>query len=167
MYDAVPTHPRQLRPTRSCMPSAWRASPGPTRRRTWTGCAARCASSTRSPSWARAAVGAAAHRGLRPRPGRADRQPGGADGAGRPEGHLPQRLAGGGRRQHGRPDVPGPEPLPGATACPTWCARINNALQRADQIDHAEGKDGERLLVRARSSPTPRPASAARSTPSS
>ena len=95
-----------------------------------------------------AAVGAAAHRGLRPRARRAHRQPGRADGARGPEGHLPLRLAGGGRRQHRRADVPRPEPLPGRTASPTWCARINQALRRADQIEHAEGK-ARALLVRA------------------
>ncbi len=50
------------------------------------------------------------------------------------------RLAGRRRREHRRPDVPGPEPLPGRTACPTVVRRINAALQRADQIEHAEGK---------------------------
>ena len=35
-----------------------------------------------------------------------------------------------------------------STACPTWCSRINHALRRADQIEHAEGKD-DALLVRA------------------
>ena len=51
--------------------------------------------------------------GLRRHPRRADRQPGRAAGQGGPEGHLPVRLAGGGRRQPGRADLPGPEPLPG------------------------------------------------------
>ena len=45
-------------------------------------------------------------------------------------------------------------------------AAINNAFRRADQIQHAEGAGRSRLL-RSRSWPTPRPASAARSTPSS
>ena len=39
--------------------------------------------------------------------------PGGADGPGRAQGHLWLRLAGGGGRQPGRADLPGPEPVPG------------------------------------------------------
>src|ERR1700746_3638768 len=42
---------------------------------------------------------------------------------------------------------------------PAVVRRLNNALLRADQIDWAEGRTGSR-----RSSPTPRPASEARST---
>jgi isocitrate lyase len=52
-----------------------------------------------------------------------------------------------------------------ANSVPAMVRRINNALQRTDQITWptgARGPDGWR-----RSSPTPRPASAARSTPSS
>ena len=45
-------------------------------------------------------------------PRRADRRPGGADGEGRAEGDLPERLAGRRRREPRRPDVPRPEPLP-------------------------------------------------------
>ena len=46
------------------------------------------------------------------------------------------------------------------------CERINHALQRADQIEHARRRRRHATGSR-RSSPTPRPASAARSTPSS
>ena len=51
-------------------------------------------------------------RTLRRVAGRADRQPGGAAGARRAAGDLPERLAGGGRREPGRADVSRPEPLP-------------------------------------------------------
>ncbi len=79
------------------------------------------------------------------------------------EGDLLQRLAGGGRRQHRRPDVSRSEPLSGrqragaraphqprAPSAPTrsTCSRTGTAPAR-------------RPLVRRRSSPTPRPASAA------
>ena len=46
------------------------------------------------------------------------------------------------------------------SSVPTVVKRINNALARCDQIDHAEGEERHRL-VRARSWPTPRRASAA------
>ena len=58
----------------------------------------------------------------------------------RPQGDLPLRLAGRGRRQPRRADVPRPEPLPGEQRPAASCERINQALQRADQIEHAEGK---------------------------
>ena len=109
--------------------------------------------------------GGCSRRALRPRPRGAHRQPGRADGRGRAEGDLRQRLAGGRRRQPRRPDVSRPEPLSGRQRARRWCARINNALHRADQIDIAEGRSDQRLLP-ARSWPTPRPASAACSTPS-
>ena len=48
------------------------------------------------------------HRALRQHAGRADRQPGHAAGQGRPQGHLPLRLAGRRRRQQQRRDVPRP-----------------------------------------------------------
>jgi hypothetical protein len=47
------------------------------------------------------------------------RQPGRADGAGRPQSHLSQRLAGRRRRQPGRPNLSRPEPLPGQQR-PRW-----------------------------------------------
>ena len=54
-----------------------------------------------------------------------------------------------------------------ANSVPAVVRRINNALlRRADQIDWAEGDEPTSTGSR-RSSPTPRPASAARSTPSS
>ena len=51
--------------------------------------------------------------GVRPRARRADRQPGRAAGPGRARGDLPVRLAGRRRRQPVRPDLPGPDPVPG------------------------------------------------------
>ena len=53
-----------------------------------------------------------------------------------------------------------------ANCVPALVRRINNALLRADQIEHAEGEAPTATGSR-RSSPTPRPASAGRSTPSS
>ena len=53
-----------------------------------------------------------------------------------------------------------------ANSVPAVVRSINSALLRADQIEHAEGKTRARTGSRP-SSPTPRPASAARSTPSS
>ena len=53
-----------------------------------------------------------------------------------------------------------------ANSVPALVRRINNALLRADQIEWAEGDDATATGSR-RSSPTPRPASAARSTRSS
>ncbi len=47
-----------------------------------------------------------------------------------------------------------------ANSVPAVVRRINNTLLRADQIHHAEGNDVDRL-VRSRSSPMPKPASAA------
>ena len=44
---------------------------------------------------------------------RDDRRPGGADGEGRPQGDLPLRLAGRGRREPLGQHVSRPEPLPG------------------------------------------------------
>ena len=53
-----------------------------------------------------------------------------------------------------------------ADSVPTVVRRINSALQRADQIAARRGRRTARTGSR-RSWPTPRPASAARSTPSS
>ena len=53
---------------------------------------------------------------------RADRQPGGAAGQGRPEGHLPVRLAGGGRRQPGRRRPTRTRASTRPTRCPRWSA---------------------------------------------
>ena len=69
-----------------------------------------------------------------------DRQPGHAAGQGRAEGDLPVRLAGGGRRQPGWPDVSDQSLYP-ADSVPAVVKRINNTLLRADQLHHAEGKD--------------------------
>ena len=93
---------------------------------------------------------------IHPEPGRAHRQPGGAAGAGRAEGHLPQRLAGGGRRQlaPGR-CIPTRACIP-PTACPRWCARSTTPCMRADQIQPARRASGTRIGSRP-SWPTPRP----------
>ena len=56
-------------------------------------------------------------------------------------------LAGGRGRQPRRPDVPRPEPVPGQQR-PQVVRRINQALLRADQIEHAEG-EARASLVRA------------------
>ena len=69
---------------------------------------------------------------------RAHRQPGGAAGEGRAQGHLSLGLAGRGRRQQSPRDVSRPDALPGRTRCPMVVQRINNALQRADQIQTME-----------------------------
>jgi isocitrate lyase len=132
------------RPT-STPPLRWHRPPvhaQPTSR----SCAARSRSSTRSPSSAPALWELLHTSPTCTRARRADRQPGGADGARGPEGHLPLGLAGRRRRQHRRPDVPRPEPLPGRLGARTCVKRINQALLRADQIEHAEGKAQARLV---------------------
>ena len=60
------------------------------------------------PARRREAVEPDQHRALRQHARRADRQPGHAAGQGRPQGHLPVGLAGRGRRQQQRRDVPRP-----------------------------------------------------------
>ena len=117
-----------------------------TRPRTSCACAAPCTSNTR---W-RACGAEKLWSLLHDEPyvnalGRADRQPGHADGRGRPEGDL--SVAAG--RSRPTPTSPARCIRTSAcirpTACRTWCERINNALRRADQIQHAEGNDGDRL----------------------
>ena len=85
---------------------------------------------------------------------------------GRIAGDLPVRLAGGGRRQRRGPDLPRPVPLP----------RQLRAAGRAPHQQRVAAGRPDRLGLRRRdehpsgwrrSSPTPRPASAVRSTPSS
>ena len=108
----------------------------------------------------RAALGAPARGAVRRRARRADRRPGRADGEGRPEGDLPLRLAGRGRREPRRPDLPRPEPLPGEQRARAGasgstrrsCAPTRSSTPRAT----ARTATGSR-----RSWPTPRPASAA------
>ena len=88
-----------------------------------------------------AAVAPAARGGLRRRAGRADRQPGGAAGAGRLAGHLPVRLAGGRGRQPGRRDVPGPEPVPGQLRPPGGAPDQQRAAPRGpDQLGGVRGR---------------------------
>ena len=51
------------------------------------------------------------------------------------------RLAGGGGREHGRHMYPDQSLYP-SNSVPQVVKRINQALQRADQIDHMEGRSG-------------------------
>ena len=101
-----------------------------------------------------------------PRARRAHRQPGGADGPRRAQGDLRQRLAGGRRRQHCRADLPRPEPLPGRQRARRWCAASTTPCSAPTRSSTPRARDDATTGSR-RSSPTPRPASAARSTPSS
>ncbi len=55
------------------------------------------------------------------------------------QGDLRQRMAGRGRCQQRRQMYPDQSLYP-ADSVPNLCRRINNALQRADQVHHAEGK---------------------------
>ena len=146
--------------TPSGSPSAGRASTVRTRRRTSSGCAARSRSSTRSRGSARERLwDLAARPGTTSSARRAHRQPGRAEG---PAGLKAiysrgwQVAADANLAGQMYPD----QSLYPANSVPHVVQRINQALHRADQIEHAEGKHGT-LLVRARSSPTPRPASAA------
>ena len=95
---------------------------------------------------------------------RCDRQPGHADGARRPRGDLPFRLAGCGRQQYRRRDVPGPEPLSLRIPDPN-CASGSTALLHAPTRSNMR-KAPSRATGLRRSSPTPRPASEDRSMPS-
>src|ERR1700744_1335443 len=82
-----------------------------------------------------AAVAAAAPRGLREHPGRADRQPGRPAGAGRAQGHLPVGLAGGGGRQPVPTELPRPKPLPGQLGATGGTADQQRAAARgADHV---------------------------------
>ena len=66
--------------------------------------------------------------------GRHDRRPGRSDGQGGPEGDLSLRLAGRGRRQPGRPDLPRSEPLPGdQRAGPGQADQQRAAARRPDR----------------------------------
>jgi hypothetical protein len=66
-------------------------------------------------------------RSFRARAGRRHRQPGGADGAGRPQGDLHERLAGGGRQQHRAQTYPDQSLYP-VDSVPNLVRRINKAL---------------------------------------
>ena len=63
-------------------------------------------------------------------------------------------------------DLPRPEPLPGRQRARTWCAASTARCSAPTRSSTREGGDDAATGSR-RSSPTPRPASAARSTPSS
>ena len=105
------------------------------------------------------------HRALRQHARRADRQPGDAAGQGRPEGDLPLGLAGRGRRQHRRRDVPGPVALSGQLGAGGRQAHQQHLHAR--RPDPVVGRQERRSTTSRRSSPTPKPASAACSTRSS
>ena len=64
-----------------------------------------------------------------------------------PQGDLPLRLAGRGRRQHRRADVPGPEPLPGEQRPDGGAAHQPGAAAR--RPDRARRGQGRAPLVRA------------------
>ena len=139
---------------------AGRGSRGRTRRTTSSGSAGASTSSTRSRGSARSGSGSSSTRGLRRRARRAHRRPGRADGQGRPEGDLPLRLAGRGRREPRRAHVPRPEPVPGEQRAGAREADQQRAApRRPDRLRRGQERHatGSR-----RSSPTPRPASAGR-----
>ena len=117
------------------------------------------------PARRRKALEPGQHRALRQHPRRPHRQPGDAAGQGRAEGDLPLGLAGRGRRQHRRRDVPGPVALPGELGA----ARSSSASTTPSPAPtRSSGRKARTTSTTSRrSSPTPRPASAACSTPSS
>jgi hypothetical protein len=87
---------------------------------------------------------------------------------GRPEGDLSVRLAGGGRRQHRGADVSRPVALSGQQRAGAWssastapCSAPTRSRRGRQGACRSTDRPGSR-----RSSPTPKPASAARSTPS-
>ncbi|KAI1695363.1 isocitrate lyase family domain-containing protein [Ditylenchus destructor] len=88
----------------------------------------------------REAVEPGQHRAFREFAGCTDRQPGHAAGQGRAEGDLPVRLAGGGRRQPGRPDVSGPVAVPGRFGAEGG-QEDHATFKRADEIQWSEGKN--------------------------
>ena len=117
----------------------WAASSGPTRPRTSSGSGARSASSTRRAARRRAAVGAARQRRVHRRARRPDRRPGRRDGEG---GAARRSTSRAGRWRPTRTWPARPTPtsrLYPANSVPAVVRRINNALQRADQIAWSEG----------------------------
>ena len=104
---------------RSCV-AAGRPRPGgpgssaATTPTTWSHCGAAWSRSTRWPACGAERLWELLQtQGLRQCARRADRQPGRADGQGRPEGHLSVRLAGRGGREPGRADLSRPVAVPG------------------------------------------------------
>ena len=114
------------------------------------------------PARRRAAVDAAARAGLRAGSRRAHRRPGRAEREGRPRGDLPVRLAGRRGRQLGRADLPGPVALPGRLGAEGGPPDQQRAAARGP--DRAQRGPATTATGWPRSWPTPRPASAARST---
>jgi hypothetical protein len=111
-----------------------------TRRKMCCGCAARFTLSTRWRAWARSGCGRLLQtRALREGAGRGDGQPGGAAGAGGLKAIYVsgwQVAADANNAGQMYPD----QSLYPADSVPNLCRRINSALQRADQVHHAEGK---------------------------
>ena len=92
---------------------------------------------------------------------RPHRQPGRAAGARRPEGDLPQRLAGRGRREPQRPDLPRPVALPGELGAGRRAPHQQRAAARrpdraghrgADRHHRLDGADRRRRRGRLRRS---------------
>ena len=118
----------------------WRASSARTPVRTSSGSAARYAWSTRSPGSAPSDSGsswhARVHRGARRHDGRPSRQ---MVKAGLKAIYL-SGLAGGGRREPGRPDLPRSEPVPRELGARGRAADRTTRCMRADQIDVVRGQ---------------------------
>ena len=126
---------------RCARPALGRHRRAPTRRRTSSGCAARShIEHTLARLRRGAAVGAAARRAVRPRARRAHRQPGRADGrAGLEAIYLSGWQVAADANLAGA-DVPGPEPLPGRTACPRWCGGSTTRSCAPTRSTTAEGE---------------------------
>ena len=107
-----------------------------------------------------AALAVAEDRAVRADAGRADRQPGGAAGQGRAAGDLPVRLAGRRRRQHRGPDVSRPVAVSGRFRAERGAPDQQRAAPR--RPDRALGGRPTAPTGWRRSSPMPRPGSAAR-----
>ena len=166
------THPREMNkfaPSSRTGPRtrAGRASSAPTRRR--RGPSARLGAGRAHARQARRrkALAERQQRAVRQLARRADRQPGDAAGQGRPEGDLSVRLAGGGRRQRRRRNVPGPVAVSGELGAARREAHQQHAARAPTR------SSGRKARIRAtkatsttsrRSSPTRKPASAACST---
>ena len=122
--------------------SAGRVSSGPTPPQTWSACAVRSTSSTRWPALAPRRLWELLHTedyvpALGASTGNQAMQ-----SQGRSEGHLHERLAGGGRQQPGRSRCILTRASIRPTACPSWCAPSTMPCMRADQIYLPEGKEG-------------------------
>ena len=117
--------------------------------RTSCACAARSCRSARSAGSEPSGCGSllTRGRGLRERARRDHRRPGRPDGQGRPAGDLPLGLAGRGRREPRRARRTPTRASTRRTRCRRSCGASNNALQRADQIEWSEGRNGTDWLA--------------------